>query len=395
MDACEKSPPGCDHGGHMAFVTTTVQEQKRQGHIVVGCFPLYPPLELFHSLGLAPVILWDLKSLVHRTDESDRHLQTYSCSVARCLTQLLLADGAPRFDALFQYNACDTLRNLPEIITAGLAGKGRQLPIFRLHIPASSMNPADSAVYLKTRIIALIREMEEHFSVRFSPDKFRESVFRYRKLRQYHRTMESGVARGKIDFGTFSEICCSGRHIPDDAHFERLDSIIESMEEKAPGSSQATAPARVMLSGILPPPAALIRRIESAGLGIVCNDIASLARSYASDSEPSDDPAAYYRELYFRHAPCPTLFSSGDMRIGHLMELVRSRGVDGLIWIGEKYCEYEYFDMPHLEKQLKEHGIPVLQLECGLDDKENIGAFETRIDAFAELLRQHKNRLTP
>ena len=45
----------------MNLIEQILADLKSQGHRVVGCFPLYPPLELVHSMGLTPVILWGLK----------------------------------------------------------------------------------------------------------------------------------------------------------------------------------------------------------------------------------------------------------------------------------------------------------------------------------------------
>ncbi|MFZ5573420.1 MAG: 2-hydroxyacyl-CoA dehydratase subunit D [Thermodesulfobacteriota bacterium] len=379
----------------MPLNPTAVRQGKQDGRPVIGCFPLYPPLELFHSLGLAPVILWDLKSGMHGTRESDRHLQTYACSVARYLVQWLLAGDGPPCDALFLYNACDTLRNLPEIISTGLLEKGKSIPILRLHIPATNLASAGSALYFQQRIATLIQELQERFSVRFSAAAFRESIRKYGELRQRHRRIATGVARGRIDFDTFAQLCCSGRHLPDDDHLERLDGLLRSLETASPADVGATGEPRVMLSGILPPAGALTRRMEKAGLRIVADDIAALGRAHASQPEPTDDPAAYYRELVSRHISCPTLLPAADRRIPRLLAEIHSRSVEGLIWIGEKYCEYEYFEIPWLEKRLKEIGVPLLQLECGLDDRDNIGPLETRIDAFAELLRQRRTYARP
>ncbi len=371
----------------MTGSTTLAGNHGQQKKPVIACFPLYPPLELFHCMGLNPMILWDLKARIQDTQESDAHLQTFTCSVARALTQFLLADEAPGFDALFMYNACDTLRNLPEIIQAGLAGKGRSIPIFRLHIPTLALDQPHSAEYLQKGIKGLIQEIEAYFQVRFDPKNFSSSAFLYRHMRRQYRQLETQVAHGRLDFAVFNQLCCSGRHLPDTRHLAEL-AILAGPEHENQNALPAGAPQpRVLLSGILPPPPAVIQAMEKTGLCIAGNDLANLSRSYLADMEPLDDPVAYYTGFYSQHPPCPTLLPSADSRIPHLLGLVHSRKADGIIWIGEKYCEYEYLEMPFLEKQLKQKNIPLLQLECGLDDKENIGALKTRIEAFAELLR--------
>mgnify|MGYP007068929704 CR=1 FL=1 len=99
---------------------TTLSGMRAGGRRLIGCFPLYPPLELFHSFGLTPVVLWGMRDAVRDYATSDRHVQNYACQVARALTGFVIERGPGLFDELFMYNACVTLWNLPEIIAACL-----------------------------------------------------------------------------------------------------------------------------------------------------------------------------------------------------------------------------------------------------------------------------------
>ena len=45
-------------------ITDRLQALKDNDTIVIGCFPLYPPLELSHSLGIIPLVLWGLRDIV-------------------------------------------------------------------------------------------------------------------------------------------------------------------------------------------------------------------------------------------------------------------------------------------------------------------------------------------
>ncbi len=128
--------------------------------------------------------------------------------------------------------------------------------------------------------------------------------------------------------------------------------------------------------------------IEGAGMTVVGNDIAVLARSYGAGPGPTNDsadPAEYYVSFYRDHFPCTTLIGSSDRRADSLIELVRERRADGMIVIGEKFCEYENFEIPHIVKRLDERGIKTLVLEfSGQDD--SLGPIGTRVEAFGETL---------
>jgi benzoyl-CoA reductase/2-hydroxyglutaryl-CoA dehydratase subunit BcrC/BadD/HgdB len=75
-----------------------------------------------------------------------------------------------------------------------------------------------------------------------------------------------------------------------------------------------------------------------------------------------------------------------------LIELVNSSNAEGIIFIGEKFCEYEYFEFPTLQETLKSKNIPSLLLEFSIEESLNIEAYKTRIQAFQELLENKKKR---
>jgi benzoyl-CoA reductase/2-hydroxyglutaryl-CoA dehydratase subunit BcrC/BadD/HgdB len=91
-------------------------------------------------------------------------------------------------------------------------------------------------------------------------------------------------------------------------------------------------------------------------------------------------------DFYYNHHPCTTLLGSADRRIESLESLVRERGARGIIFLGEKFCEYEYFEFPFLVKHFKEKGIHSLLLEFSMDDDESLGQVRTRIEAFSEMI---------
>ena len=165
-----------------------IEQLRKGGKPVVGCFPLYPPLELMHSMGLLPVVLWGLRDSVSDTRDADRHVQPYACSVARQLAQFVIADGPGLLDGLFFYNACDTLRNLPELLREGIAGSRRITPpMFRVHVPMVPASQTDATVYLNGEIENLVSELESTYGVEFSEDSFAESVSLYRLERWLSR----------------------------------------------------------------------------------------------------------------------------------------------------------------------------------------------------------------
>ena len=360
---------------------------KNRTDLLLGCAPLYPPLALFHSMGITPRVLWGFKDSLTDLGESDKHLQHYACSVARCLTQYVLSERGADLKGLFMYNACDTLRNLPEILKWGLAETGRTLPLFSIHIPMGSSDRDRNSIFLKNEIATLIRELEDAFAVTFSAERFKKSTLIYDEVRNMFMQMDVLVAAGKLRFDEYAQFARQGCLRPVEQLISSLKSRLQDFGSITPDSlNNNTDPGGVILSGILPPPPGISQAIEDANLRIVGNDIAMLSRSILQAPDPTDNPEEYYQNYYQRHYPCPTLLPTADNRIETLMDLIITRKAGGVIFIGEKFCEYEYFEMPYLEKRLREQGLHSLFLEVSMDDNEHINAFKTRIEAFSELI---------
>ncbi len=370
-------------------INKKLEQLKKDGRKIIGCFPLYPPLELFYAMDLVPVVLWGLKGTVADTTESDRHLQNYTCSIARHLTEFLLSGSSGIFDGLFMYNACDTLRNLPEIIEKGMEKTSHELPLIKVHIPMVLPEQTDASDYFKNEINHLIKELEERFDVSFSAEKFVKAVNQFRHVRHLMAKADKDVAKGNISFLNFAQAIqvCWFSTVEEQIH--TLESLISGGSEESGFSTDKDTRQGVILSGILPPPVSVIKAIESAGLRVVGNDIASLGRSYASMPEIREDPAAYFLDFYYQHFPCPTLLYTGDRRTTSLLHMVEKTDATGVIFVGEKFCEYEYFEMPHLIQQLKDKGLQTLEIEIAIEDDAHTSAHHSRISAFAELVRSN------
>jgi len=352
------------------------------GGCLVGCFPLYPPLELFHSFGLTPVVLWAMGDARPALAASDAHVQPYACRIARFLTGFVLDHGPGLFDALFMYNACDTLRNLPEIVTQGLEARSAHIPFFRIHVPAVAPAGAHAPHYLQARVRTLIEGLERFCRRPFSETDFQASARLYSRQRSLCRSLEDLCAQGKIPFSLASPLLERAHHTDVETHIRELEEAIDQHRDSRP----AVTGVRVMVSGIQAPPRRILEAIDACGLVVASNDVATMARTYASSPEPCPDVYGYLGRFYSAHHPCTTILPSSDLRLENLRSVIRRRRIRGFIVFAEKFCEYEYFEIPQISSLLAEEGVKTLVVEMAADDEENLMPHITRIEAFAETL---------
>ncbi len=354
---------------------------------LLACFPLYPPVELFHAAGFTPIVLWGLKESAESLNESDRHLQSYACSVSRHLLQFLLSGPYKELDGIFYYNACDTLRNLPEILAEGLNEKGATIPFYAAHIPAGGLTHDCARKYFKEQIAGLSGELKNN-GHSFTPADFRESIELYNNIKKLYRDFEGHVRRGEMSYITFTETIAAGNFSLPEAHLAELQKISAAFTGRETNHSISRSQPGILISGILPPSPEIIAAIEEAGLRIAGNDVATQRRSYGHIPEPHADPFDFYASYYENRCACPTLLYTADRRIEELNNYVEETEARGIIFVGEKFCEYEYLEYPYLEKLFKAKNIPTLTLELTAEDSPDPGALKTRIEAFAELLTE-------
>ncbi len=353
----------------------------------IACFPLYPPVELFHALGLTPVVLWSVEERARPMHATDKHVQNFACLLSRALVNAFLQEGAGRYAGVFSYNACDTLRNLPEIIDAGMQKRGARCFSSRIHVPASHLDKPFAQAYLNREISQLVARLEETFSVSFSHELFKKSVDLYREARSIIMQLGKVVASGGMRFETYSELVHESYLVPVEQSVHRLKAAIDKYAplcERKPGNGTSH---RAILSGILPPSGPACRIIEEAGFIIVGNDIASMHRSVQHTPARYMDAGSYYVDFYLHHFPCPTLFLSASRRMETLTALVEENKADCVIFIGEKFCEYEYFEIPYLMDQMRAKGIKTMLLEISGDENATLASIKGRVEAFHELLR--------
>jgi benzoyl-CoA reductase/2-hydroxyglutaryl-CoA dehydratase subunit BcrC/BadD/HgdB len=76
-----------------------------------------------------------------------------------------------------------------------------------------------------------------------------------------------------------------------------------------------------------------------------------------------------------------------ETRLERLKKLINDYGIQGVIYSNIKYCDYGLFEIPQIEKAMKDRGLPFLILENDYvwsdSERQHI-----RVEAFLETIRQ-------
>jgi benzoyl-CoA reductase/2-hydroxyglutaryl-CoA dehydratase subunit BcrC/BadD/HgdB len=76
---------------------------------------------------------------------------------------------------------------------------------------------------------------------------------------------------------------------------------------------------------------------------------------------------------------------SSPSHLERLLEEVTQTRVQGVIYVGLKYCDQASYDQPRLQARLKARNIPLLYLENDYTEG-GLAQLKIRIEAFAETL---------
>ena len=117
----------------------TVRAWRKSGGKAVGCFPVYTPQELVHSLGLLPVAMQGGGENLE-ISRADAALGSFLCSISKSTLEMALTGLLDPFDAFVFPYICDVSRNLDGIFSRTLPDR----PSHMLHLPQNFTSPRRS-----------------------------------------------------------------------------------------------------------------------------------------------------------------------------------------------------------------------------------------------------------
>jgi len=104
---------------------------------LVGCYPVYTPVELIHAAGMLPV---GLAGAGDRLDiqHADARFGSFICSIIKTTLEMGMTGHLEPFDALLFSSICDSARNLAFVMKRNFPAQY----IDFLHLPHNPSSPA-------------------------------------------------------------------------------------------------------------------------------------------------------------------------------------------------------------------------------------------------------------
>jgi benzoyl-CoA reductase subunit C len=366
----------------LEFEAATAWKQAQPGRAIVGCFPVYSPVEIFHAAGMLPVGLAGGGNRLE-ISHADARFQSFVCSIIKSTLELGMQGKLNDFDALVFHSICDPARNLASVFTRNFPDKHIQY----IHFPQRIDKP-DAVDYLTAEYERVARWAAELTGRVPTDDDLRASTALYDDIRRAIRELYSLRRERPHDLSTreLYAIVRYGHVVPPEQHLELLRDVTEKLQTRR-GKPKDRARIVIVGSFCEQPPLDLIAAIESAGCYLLDDDFVLGRRFFAGDVGSDDQPPLRkLAQAYVRQSvDASTKHDLTHSKAQALAERVRSYGADAAVVLTAKFCEPALFDYVLYRKALHDAGIPHVFLEF----EEKMWLFDkikTEIETFVESL---------
>ncbi len=338
----------------------TVREWRdRTGGKVIGCFPVYAPVEIPYALGMLPIGIFGGGNRIEIAN-ADSRFQSFICSIVKSTLELAFVGKLDIVDGLLFHSICDPARNLSSVMERNFP----QRPTVYVHLPQNMTSPS-AAAYLAAELRRVGAELAPIAGRSLTEEALSGAIGAYDMVRYMLRELYLLRARSPERIST-GELYTLARlsTLLDPADSVRV--LAQGLEDARRRAARPKDRIRVVLVGSFceQPPLELIEGLEESGCYIVEDDFLQGWRWATAPVATGGDPYLALARAYLDHSV--HLSTKHDLRrprAAALIETAQRERADAVIFLGAKFCEPGLFDYALYRKALDENGIPHLFLE--------------------------------
>lgn len=344
-------------------------KSKDDKRVIVGYLPIYIPREIIHAAnGIAVGIMGtgDRKQII----KGDAYYQSYICHLPRGIIEMALDNNLNGFDGFLFPAICDCVRNLSGMFK--LSKKGRFQRYFDY---AQNFDPFIGGTFYKHEMEKVIDDIFNVNGVKATKEGLNKAIKLYNLNRRlieeiYNIRQKYPWRLSAVD--TY-HILRAGICITVEEHNEMLQKILNIIRNER---GEAMDNIRVVVSGSFceQPPVGLIKSIEMAGCYIIDDDFMLGSRWIQGDiAEDTDDPLEAITSAYLNQSTFASCYYDvGNPKGKRLVDLVKRREADGVIFSAASFCDPALLDRPEMQKECDAAGVPHINFQY----HENTGQFK-------------------
>lgn len=335
----------------------TVRAWREGGGKAVGCFPVYTPHELVHSLGMLPVAMQGAGENL-QIMRADAALGSFLCSISKSTLEMALTGILDPFDAFVFPYICDVSRNLEGIFARVLPERTTHM----LHLPQNFTSPA-TLPFLVAEYQSLLRKLEHVGGRRYSPDDLRSSITLFNEQRALVAQLASlkQDAPWKASITECYLLVRLGGLLPREVHVPLLRRALADIDRRQGKSKDAI---RVTIVGPFceQPTLELLQLVEDVGCYVVGDELQMLHR-WCPHVEVGTDPLESLAAAYV-HTPVDIGVRSTPTTKGEaILSRVDACHAQGVLFLTAKFCEPALEDVVLYRRALDRRHLPYLHME--------------------------------
>lgn len=343
------------------------KEQKER--VLVGYLPIYIPREIIRAAnGLAVGIMGagDRKQII----KGDAYYQSYICHLPRGVIEMALDNNLNDFDGFLFPAICDCIRNLSGMFKLSKKGKFQ-----RYFDYTQNFDPLIGGEFYKHEMEKVLDDIYHINKKKPSTEEINSAITLYNLNRRLIE--EIYLIRQEFPWRLTAvetyHVLRAGITMTVEEHNEILKQIIHHINNER---GEPMDNIRVVISGSFceQPPIGLIKSIEMAGCYIVDDDLMQGSRWIQGDiDDNSNDPINTISNAYLKQSTFASCFYDvGNPKGKRLVELVKKRKADGIIFSAASFCDPALLDRPQMQKECDDAGIPHINFQF----HENTGQFK-------------------
>lgn len=351
-----------------------VEEYKKAtGKGAVGIMPVYSPEEMVHAAGYLPMGMWGGQKTISK---ARAFLPPFTCSIMQSVMELELEGAYDMLDGVVFSVPCDTLKCMSQ------KWKGKAPSVVFTH--PQNRKIAAAVPFLVEEYTLLKKRLEAMLGVAISDAALENSINVYNENRRTMREFSDVAAEyPQIIAPAKRHAVIKSRFFMEKSQHTALVKELITEIKKQP--IQPWKGKKVVLTGIMAEPDALLDILKQNGFAVAADDLAQESRQFRTDVPDGPDPLARLAKQWQDFDGCSLAVDPLKPRGQMLVDTVRKYGADAVIICMMKFCDPEEWDYPIYLPQLEKAKVRNLMIEVD-QEATSFEQIKTRIQTFSEIL---------
>ncbi len=346
---------------------------------IVGCYPVYTPVELIHAAGMLPVGVIGAGNRLEIA-HADSRFQSFVCSIVKSTLELGLTERLKFLDGIVFHSICDPARNLGSVFKRNFP----DLMVEYIHFPQNMASP-HTIDYLIAEYKRLIVSYEQLSGIKITDAALKKSIALYNEQRRLIRELYAIRSETPQNLSTVECYVLTriGTLLAPEQHIAILEEAIADLRQR---NEKPKDRIRVVLEGSFceQPPLELLEGLEAAGCYILDDDFMIGWRWFPENISTDGDPLRNLANGYLNQSVYSGVkHDTRESKSKHLIDKYKEANAAAVLVLAAKFCEPAMFDYALYKRALEKEGIPHLCLEF----EEKMWIFDkarTEVETFVE-----------